>query len=356
MTIKRVSPIRASPKKIKRKPTTPAKKFTPLWELYRDGVTQGFIKTYLECPEQARLKYVEGLSQKGVRQPLVIGDAFHHLLESSATSKSSGRFLNKYSENWYRETNATRQEQSEFDKNLALVETMHHYYLKWWAIQESKYVWVAKEKTFREDVFVPGLPEDYPPLKAIVSIRGKWDGLFRTSKKGGLWLQETKTKSRIDEAGMITKLMHDIQTWLYVYAANHHYKEPIAGVLYNVARVPQLRQGASEPWAKFLARVKKDIESRPQFYFMRWRVEFEKGDMHRWAMRFLFPTLRRIVLWNNSIKDWENPWQSPYHFYNPDAFDSRFNTKSEFFEIICNPRASRFRYYRRSKAYPELAE
>src|ERR1700761_7192510 len=52
----------------------------PLWDLYRDGLTQGSINLFLQCREQFRLTYWEGWSKKVPSDAIEFGSCFHDCL------------------------------------------------------------------------------------------------------------------------------------------------------------------------------------------------------------------------------------------------------------------------------------
>lgn len=86
------------------------------------------------------------------------------------------------------------------------------------------------------------------PSGRTVRLRGRWDSVDLVG--GGIWLQENKTKSDIDQQGLTRQLTRDLQSMLYLAALCEYqhdqasddplcgFTNPIAGIRYNVIRRP----------------------------------------------------------------------------------------------------------------------
>lgn len=337
----------------------------PLWDLWRDGITQGFIKVFLACPEQARLKYIEGLSIKTSSEPLEFGSAFHAIEANVCQRQSKGKKGLKtdlieliaeettiYENKHIRDTKMAKKDQQGFGEMLSLVElTLQHYFKQW---EDSKTNWVCREVAFAEPYAIsPANVFPAGPNRSVL-LRGRWDGLFDDKQKK-LRLLETKTKARIDEDGIQATLPTDIQTMLYCCAAKLRYGRVPAGVVYNVVRRSQLRPKKGEDYFKeYIPRVHQDMIERPGFYFMRWQVDFTPSDLDKWEHRVLNPIVERIVEWYESIKSLDDPFKSRFHYMNPDALYTQYG-RSDMFNYLTSG-GNTFGYTRRKEVYPELVD
>jgi hypothetical protein len=353
----------------KSKPKLKGKKpdrFTPIWDLYRDGLTQGSIATFLSCREQFRLRYVFGWQSRSRANTTAFGSAFHDVLanvhyRSSKHGKTKPLSVDAAVAAYYKSMGDLPPAQSgDVKKMLAVIRVLVERYQEHWAKQHAKWEWVARELPFRVEHRVPQgwssgntrilIKSTEGPL--VVPIRGVFDGVFRKTTDDKLRLLETKTKGRIDEDGLACQLPHDIQTQLYLYVMRQMYDEKPYGVIYDVIRNPQLRVGKNENIKKFLSRLGKDVDNRSDHYFKRWDVRMLANDTDKFVDRFLNKVVYQIVQWWESIKhDPNDPWHSIHHYVNPNAFNNfygrvdTFNalTKGEYYDLE-----------RRKIPYPEL--
>jgi hypothetical protein len=148
-------------------------------------------------------------------------------------------------------------------------------YFDYWKDDFKKLIWEQLEGEFK-------IPYQTKDGRQTI-IRGKMDGVF---KRNGLWLFESKFKSRIEEGDIVDTLAIDLQVMLYIWALGKGYKLQPSGVLYNIVRRPGLRLGKTETMPQLALRIKKDIESRPDFYFFRFEVAVDREDIAKWAAEF----------------------------------------------------------------------
>jgi uncharacterized protein (DUF2267 family) len=212
---------------------------------------------------------------------------------------------------------------------------------------------VYQEKSFRMEHRIPG------EENGIIPIRGRWDAILLDSQKE-LWVHENKTRSQIDVEGITAYLPHDMQTMMYAYALREHLKTEeaaaaglnpkmrIRGVIFNVIKRPQHRQGNKETQDEFVARVQHEVASDPAKYFMRWHVQLDDDVIDDWVITVLNPILYSVKMWWDSISaDPFNPWKlkSPHHYKNPAGLYTKYG-RSNYFELLT--RGSTFGLTRRS--------
>jgi hypothetical protein len=113
-------------------------------------------------------------------------------------------------------------------------------YFKFWH-KDKNLNWIGVEQEFD----VPYVLKDGRKTR----LRGKMDGLY---KKNGIWLFETKSKSRIDEGTIVDALPLDFQNKFYLSVARKLHKIQPSGVKYNIIRRTQMEQRKNETAKKFL--------------------------------------------------------------------------------------------------------
>lgn len=340
----------------------------PIWDLYKDGVTYSYLSKFVICPERFRLHAVEGWTQADLKDGLEFGNAFHHCFEQRCKGLSVPAVIKSLKGYQQRrcKTVSDPKERQELEQLLGVVQVTYPLYNDHWEDfyrlrNAGSRLDPTRRATHQEEKFdvaiaVPGCPKR-------IHIRGKIDGIYRHPKTKRLWVLEHKTKGNIDEEGLQASLSQDLQTMLYVVAVEEMMKEKVEGVLYNVVRRSQLKLRQGDTLRAYLDRIDEDITKRPDWYFMRWETELEKGDVEYWKDRSLMPNMIRLVRWWESIKanpfdPWKNSsgkvnpehWQRPFGVY--DAANQ--GQRGDYFDLLT--RNSTWGLYQRKEAFPELAE
>ena len=361
-----------SPKNAQGKRESKVHKRQPFRDVNKDGVTYSFLQQFAFCREQARLGFVEGLTQDGTIDALDFGSAFHDLLEYLAEDSSSSRLTNhKMLKDRLNRWLAGEREQRQLKKADAdhigflcdQCVMMFPLYVDYWRKRnghEFKSDFVCQEADFRVPHFInlgPKAAEAYEGLKndptefakkslklihnvhgepRQIILRGRFDAIFRL--QGKLWLMENKTKSQIDEEGLQQSLSQDLQSMMYCHAIKLQYGEYPAGILYNVIRRPMHRMTkADKTPSDLIRRMEADIRQDPDKYFMRWTISLDSGDIEKWVERTLNPLLTQVCLWWDeiSVRPFD-PWSIPgriHHFQNPEGLWTRYG-KSSYFNYL----------------------
>lgn len=316
-----------------------------VWDLYRDGISYSLLSKFEVCRDRFHTYAVRGLRPAERKEALEFGTIFHKALELHAQGNTTSQTTDKLFK-WAK------------DKDVSLLlcriaAMMVSHYTAYWKAEKLKYH--SSEQVFR-------IPHTTRYLKKNIELRGRLDETF--IRNGKIWLQENKTKSNIDESKIISILPQDLQTMLYCYAMTHIHDLQIGGVLYNVIRKPQLKQGVKESETEYLNRIHEDITERPDHYFKRFEVELSKGDIKKFVAEILDPLLDQVVMWWESIKlNPLNPWVSkdtdgnevpnPHHYRKPfGIYDPMTNGKGDYFELVTS--GSTLGLERIETCFPEL--
>lgn len=314
----------------------------PFRDIDVDGVTYSFLQKFTHCREQARLSFVEGLTQDGIVDALDWGTMFHELLQHQAEGNSvQERILRQRLERWLaRETQFRKLKNTQRDhlqgllNQVLLVFPYYHTYWKKKNGHEFTADFVCQEEDFRVPHHLDYPTRDGQPQRQIL-LRGRFDAILRID--GKLWLMENKTKSFIDEEGLQASLSQDMQTMLYCHAIRLKFGEMPVGVLYNVIKRPAHRFGQKDTPESFLGRVEDAIRNEPDKYFIRFVVQLGPDDIDAWVQRTLNPLLTQVCMWWDEIKPSPfNPWKIPnriHHYQNPEGLYTKFG-RSEFFDYL----------------------
>lgn len=264
----------------------------------RDGLTQGLLGSFLSCRQKATL-VLEGLSPQSTRSYLDFGVLAHGCLEAMYNRTRAlypkpwipkpdeiVSIITTQGDGWKADRKIlTPESEQELELHLGLLEALLPAYVRFWTDDFSgAFQWLQVETQFR--VPAPGHPE--------LPLVGKIDGAFERGPKS-LWLFETKTKSRITD-GLEEALPLNIQVQFYLYALSQLTGRKPRGVLYNIVRRPGLKQRKDETLVQFLDRVKADVNSRPDFYFLRYECPVLEDEMAQFV-RSLEVMVDEFIKW-----------------------------------------------------------
>jgi hypothetical protein len=297
----------------------------PLWNLYRDGVTQGLIGALNQCPEKARLLAIEGISPIRTSGALSFGSVFHDALDKCYTNcmihgtlPDIGEVLEEMEEKDRTMINSdpsciSSEVLEQLEENYGIAFHLLNSYFDRWSTDIKKYSWEALEEKFGEvDETGKIIDNCYWIDKqgTPIRVRGKFDGVVRIN--GKLWLFETKTKSRIEDKAIFDKLRYDLQVNLYLWAIRKKYGEYPVGVIYNLVRRPQLKRGKSSI-KDFCDRVAEDINTRSDFYFLRYNAVISPREQDLWSQE-MDDMIQRVVDWFEGRFHWResNACMSPF--------------------------------------------
>jgi hypothetical protein len=259
----------------------------------RDGISPTLLSKWKSCREKALLT-LKGWKSRRPNQGQTFGTLIHAVLERVYTQIQNGtlgtipsqklvtKICREVEKKWREQnTKADSETLQMMQMMMLLAEAITPAYFTFWNKDLVRMDWYHLEQ------FVGSSQRLTTFGNHRSFLRGKLDGAFTMNKdkSGRLWLFETKTKSQIGEkteANLVDIMPHETQTNLYLGALQDATggKTP-AGVLLNIVRRPALKLKKGESLKAFAARVTKDIQSRPDWYFLRLRLEIEPKDLLR---------------------------------------------------------------------------
>lgn len=364
---KSTSTLSALAKKLKKETTT--EQSEPLWKgPYVDGITQGLLGRFLVCRERFRIHAIKGLrTPPAFNHRLEYGNMWHLCEEVHLGGKDYTGPLAEYTKSLCAQY-PLQQEQIVHWYSVCAVQ--FPIYLAYWKKQKTlKTKRLKQEYEFR-------LPYETASGRRVL-LRGKIDAL--DAQADGIWIQENKSKSEIDQVDIVNQLRFDLQTMFYRIAAQSVYDQngwakfgPFRGVRYNVIRrplsggkgsirrhQPTKKNPSGESLSEFYDRLRDVIAEEPETYFVRWEVAISDYDIKQFRMKCLDPLIDTLCEWwvqmsirYTSNKDiyGEGHYVMPYGVFNPLSEGGR----GEADEYLLT--GSKVGLTRAAKMFPELSE
>jgi len=334
---------------------------SPSWTIEK-GVSYSLLSRFINCRERFRLYTVEGVREEhGGKESMHFGTYFHELLELYALHpRLSATGIIRKSKKGSLLTKDT--------KDIANL-IFEMYVLNY---GECNYEYVLAEQEFK----VPyKLPNGH-----TINLVGKTDEVLKSPDNDGtLWVQENKTKEKINAEKIESGIYFDIQSLMYCICMEKLLKRPVTGIVYNIIRKPsysnkavKMNKPELEEWVKkhpkskaknrtetqaeTLERLRDDIEKTPGHFFMRWELPLPPGHIVKWRTEVFDPLLMQLWMWWESIKhDPFSPWTTaaknvgvteaafgpdkmipnPHHWLKPfGVYDPLTTGKGDFFNLI----------------------
>jgi hypothetical protein len=260
------------------------------------GVTQSLLGRYLSCKERFRVYAIEGWKTADkFSPPMDFGNMWHTMEEAHAAGTDPEKFLVESVEK-LREKYPFQQDEITLWAEKAL--SLFPRYVEHWRLHPDV---IDRTPLLQEQVF--DVPYQLPSGRSI-RLRGKWDSvdLIGRGKGSGIYIQENKTKSQIDQGKVQGQLRFDLQTMLYMIALQA-YSSTLrdrmkwektnypAGVRYNV-----VRRAAHKSVESMMKKFEEDREDhRIGEWFARWKVEISAADVTRFKTQCLDPVLENLL-------------------------------------------------------------
>lgn len=345
------------------------------WNLLEHGVTQSMLSRFFIDEERFYIRNVKCLKETNRKEAMDYGTIFHKLIELHA--KLGKRFhkarVAAYMQKWVM---ARFGEEAVLLAKIAIAEFEEY---RLWESTLPVWEYVDQEVKFQENFTLPPITFSSDegnisvrvPKGIVIPLRGRIDELIMID--GKLWLQENKTKSRIDINSIINTIHRNIQVMFYATCIELKYGMPCAGVIYNVIRKPGQVQRTGrknktgiyvggESDLQYVNRIVSEIRQDPKHYFTRLQYQFPDGAVHEWQRRTLIPYLYKIYLWWRS---WEknptNPWEdaqgniNPFHAERPfGIYDPFSNGVGEYFNYLTT--GSTLGLEKNTEFFPELQD
>jgi hypothetical protein len=298
----------------------------------RDGVSPTLLSNWKSCREKARLRIL-GWKSRRMRGSMIFGTLAHAVLERIYGKIQNGKIGTVPSESvvlkvcreveaaWRRDNpRADDESLQEMERQMLLVEAVMPQYFIFWSKDLVRMDWFHLEQFVGDEAKNRSFGKLPSGREAMTHLKGKMDGAFKSNKdkKGRLWLFETKSRSVFSDdqqSNLMDILPHECQTTLYLGALQDANKGQVpGGVLYNIIRRPGLRQKKNESLKAFGARVKATVQAKPDFFFLRFRMELDSKEFAK-QRNFTDALIKDFIAWYHG----EVP-----HYLNSDNCETKF--------------------------------
>lgn len=300
------------------------------------GVTFSLLSRFLVCRERFRLYAVEGLKPKdSFNANIEYGNFWHQSEEALSANKPWKDAALQYGRMLATKYPFSREE---IDHWLRMCLTQFPEYVEYWKQHPD-----VEDRTplLQEQVFDVAYKL---PSGRTVRLRGKWDAvdLVGVGKSSGIYIQENKTKSQIDQVKISRQLSCDLQSMMYTVALKEvantigkplskavpDLQHPIKGVRYNVIR----RSAHKTPESMYKKMTEDIADNRGNEWFSRWKIDIRAKDIENFKTRTLNPILEQLCYWYDWMTMEDGPkspkdklrmfgypdphWQHPFGVYN----------------------------------------
>ena len=316
-----------------------------VYNLNTNGVTQSQLLNFLKCRQYSKLNLAgwvpikpSGAMQFGEMAHQILEDIYGDLIAHRRTKipdageimERVGKLVKAYTRDFGQKAGTEVLERLEY--NALLLESLLPVYFKHWGKEDfTKIKWLEVEKEFSFRL----------PLAdgTGITIKGKRDAAYAVGSSS--YLFETKTKSQIDESTITELLAFDFQTDLYSLAMHSDYGKYPSGIRYNILRRPGNKVGKAESYPAFRKRITDEINKKPEYYFMRYKIETSKSKIEAFRKELI-----QIV---TEFRDWQAGKLPTYK--NTYSCISRYGT-CQYINICGSNNFDGFR--QRKEVHPEL--
>ena len=235
-------------------------------------------KVFKKCKRKFFWKYILHLQHRAKAAPLLFGSYFHEALAEWYRTKRSSmkRIAARYAKMADEEIRAASEyyDQYEYDKLMTLIHTFEGMLIGYAAVynQERK-IWIIDREGIEAEKTI-----DLGDFTFIFKTDLITKQMIRKLVKNHL--VEHKTASRIPES-YIDVLPLDTQVRGYIFGANHPQglNKKVSKVVYDVVKKCKLKRKSDEKLEDFNERIANDYMDRPEFYFFRETLQFNKADI-----------------------------------------------------------------------------
>lgn len=272
-------------------------KSVALYDPERDGVSHSLLAKFKSCRQAAR-DALEGWTTRRPSFHLTFGSLTHYVLNQAYDNvlihqdrtvpkeRQVIRWLEDARRIWMHEhpVHDSRIDQI-FEEAILKASATLPMYFRYWKTDFTKRNWLEIENEFK----IP-MATVLPTGRTVNTfLRGKIDGAFvlpksKNAPKPGLpapRLMETKTRTQVNEEMIVDTLALNQQTGIYCIALEEKTGRHPVEVELNIIRKTALRQGKNESLVQYESRVRTDVQSRPDWYFIRMKMDVTLADMVR---------------------------------------------------------------------------
>lgn len=248
----------------------------------KEPITYSILRTGLTCPKKMYWRYYQGFRSAPSDNQL-LGSAFHRGMELQDPLEAA---------RYYRDNYPGFIDESVTTKNNMLAFMVRGAMARW----NYEYKEIRPEQTFRLPLVNPDT--DRPSRNYYWA--GKIDAVGLTTEDQWFLIERKTTGQSLEKYFDLLVLDHQLTGYLLASSIIH--AVDLEGVDYQVARKPSIRQKKQESLEDFIRRLDQDYIDRPEFYFHRKIVPFNRRtieDFQRtlWDTSQLFHWFEKNDTW-----------------------------------------------------------
>lgn len=241
--------------------------------------TSSSARLFDRCKRKFFWKYIFRIRPRFRDKNLIIGGAAHESLAQwyRGNKSSMGKIASRYASQMEDEVklNHSYYSQEDLDKLTTTIDTFTGMMMG--------YEEIYKKDRAHWDIERKSIEAKFKMDLGKFDVAGKIDLVTRIKKRNRGKVVEHKTKSKIGES-QIDRLQLDTQIRTYVLGCGELYRTgvisvPVTEVLYDIIRKCSLRRKSNETMDEFTTRIHNDYMVRPEFYFFREDLLFNKTDI-----------------------------------------------------------------------------
>lgn len=343
---------------------------TPLWKGPAvDGITNSLLCKFIVCRERFRLQVIEGYREEDAFDSAIeYGQMWHEVKEAYRTGRDWKKSLGDYREKLWARYPASIGEINNWAYICA------GQFMAWLsrprpAVTPRR---IKEQQLCTEDSF--RVPYTLPSGRKLI-FRGKYDSIL-LADKNALYIEDDKSKGKIDEVGITNTLFGNLQMGLYHTAAKESLTKGadgkwrihnldkrgsvelpatatrpyLAGTRYQIVRrplaeyYPPVKQKKTETQKEFGDRVIQHIADNTDYYFMTMQSMMSESGLHKFQQTILHPWCEALLDWWEYMESVNfDPWTScpveqknSLHFQTPwGVYNSLFGGfKGDFFDYL----------------------
>lgn len=308
-------------------------------------ISSTVINTFMNCREMLRFSQ-GGWETTGFKRSIMFGQLLHHVFDSLYKKglDLTERNAHKLSTSWMAGVVgrvSDPQAVQELETMVAQVSALIPLYNLFWSKKKAdQFKIFGSEVEYKIPFF---LPKEVCGHKRVF-LRGHIDALGQHGRQ--TWVIERKSMGQITPGEIHSVAKVAFQNHFYLFCLAHTTKllpqgKKPWGVIYDIIRVPGIKQKKTESYNKFLKRVWDDIAAQPDHYFFRIPVEFSGLEMRGFETD-LVAKITEYIKW----KEGEAP-----HYLNNSGAVCRGRYSCDFLPVCAEGqgRIQDFGFYQKSK-------
>lgn len=273
------------------------------WDLFKDGINNSGLALWLSDRHQFYLRYVCGYDVPAYADAIEFGNVFHWLIEEwhKHPKRLLKKPLNALFEDYHPAWMGTQQALTPANKSTQTM--FYHLAAVMFPFYADKYKadLGTPNKTIEREFRAEHKLKDGTKIPLYGTIDLEWG-------RKELTIIDHKTSSWIVVPEVEAALPLNLQLMFYAHARKLESKKSTAEIAHDVIRRTTMKKTQKETFDKFAKRVLKDVQSRPDFYFVRLPAAVGPDKQANYSKYIINPMIDDLAGWvRGSVPHYPNP-------------------------------------------------